>query len=81
MEEIIKLTNENGEEEEFEIIATFGLDDEMYAALMPTEDEEELILMLKIVEEDDDNIVLMGIDDEEELNDVIDAFEELQIED
>lgn len=80
MEEIIKLTNEEGQEEEFYLIATFGLDDDNYAALMPVDDEDDLILMLRIQESEDGELILEGIESEDELNDVIDAFEELESE-
>ncbi len=80
MEEIIKLVNEDGQEEEFYLLATFGLDDDNYAALVPVDDKEELILMLRIVESDTEELILEGIENEEELNDVIDAFEALESE-
>ncbi len=79
MEDIIKLTNENGEEEEFYLIASFGLDDENYVALMGVDDKEELILMLRIAGEEDGEFYFEAIESEAELNDVIDAFEELEI--
>lgn len=77
MNDKIMLVDELGEEQEFIILATFGLDDEDYAALIPSDDLEALTYILKMTEEDT-GVVLTGIEDEEELQNAIDAFEEIQ---
>ena len=78
MEETILLLDEFGKEQEFLILATFGLDDADYAALLPTDDMEGLTYILRMEKDDSGELILMGIDDEEELQDAIDVYEEIQ---
>lgn len=78
-EEIIELINENGGKEEFYIIATFGLDENSYAALLPVEEDED-IFIFRLEEDDSGETILIGIEDKNELNDAIDAYEELSSE-
>ncbi len=73
-ENIIKLINEDGEEIEFEILATFEVEDDEYAALLPTEGEEEVYL-LKILYDENEEMILMNIEDEDEFTDVAAAYE------
>ena len=73
-ESIIKLINEDGEEIEFEILATFEVEDDEYAALLPTEGEEEVYL-LKILYDENEEMILMNIEDEDEFTDVAAAYE------
>lgn len=78
MDEKIVLLDEFGKEQEFIILATFGLDDNDYAALLPVDDMEGLTYILRMEREEDGELILMGIDDDEELQDAIDAYEEFQ---
>lgn len=80
MDDKIVLLDEYGNEEEFIILATFGLDDDNYAALLPSNNMESDIYILKIEEDKNGDLLLMGIDDDEELQDAIDAYEEIQSE-
>lgn len=77
--EVIELLNEKGEKEEFHIIATFGLDENSYAALLPVEEDED-IFIFRLEEDDSGETILIGIEDKNELNDAIDAYEELSSE-
>ncbi len=77
MKDIITLINEDGEEEEFHLIASFGLDDQDYAALVDLNDENT-ILFFRMDKADSEELILEGINDEGELDAVIDAFEELE---
>ncbi len=79
-EEIIELLNEKGEKEEFHIIATFGLDENSYAALLPVGEEDHDMFILRLEEDDLGETILVGIEDKNELNDAIDAYEELSSE-
>ena len=72
------LLDEFGKEQEFIILATFGLDDVDYAALLPTDDMEGLTYILRMETEANGELVLTGIDDDEELQDAIDVYEEIQ---
>lgn len=80
MQEKIMLTDEMGEEKEFIILATFGLDDDDYAALLPADDIESPTYILKMEESQDGEVILMGIDDEEELQAAIEVYEEIESE-
>lgn len=78
MTDRITLLDELGKELEFIILATFGLDDEDYAALMPADNIESPTYILRMEKDENGDILLAGIDDEEELQDAIEAFEEIQ---
>lgn len=78
MSEKIVLLDELGQEQEFIILATFGLDDSDYAALLPSDDIEGLTYILRMEIDENGETVLSGIDDEEELQDAIDVYEEIQ---
>ncbi len=82
--DFILLYDEEGNEAEFEIIASLEVNDIEYAILLPNdidieskaeEVDEVYILRMELDENGDD--VLVGIEDENELNDVIEAYEEL----
>lgn len=73
-ENIIKLINDDGEEMEFEILATFEVEDNEYAALLPLEGEEEVYL-LKMIYDENEDMVLMNIEDQDEFTDVAAAYE------
>ncbi|MBZ2173715.1 DUF1292 domain-containing protein [Schnuerera sp. xch1] len=78
MNERITLLDEMGNKVEFELLATFGLDDVEYAALIPVNELEPLTYLLKIEYDDKGDAILVGIDNDEELNDVIQAYEDIQ---
>ena len=78
MNEKIVLLDEMGNEKEFQVLATFGLDDMDYAALLPLDDIEGLTYLLRIEYVNQGELILAGIDDEEELEDVVEAYEEIQ---
>lgn len=77
--EKIELMDDEGNKVEFNILDTFGMDDEDYAVLEPVNEEDDMVYILRIENsEDDGEVVLVGIDDEEELNDAISVYEELK---
>ncbi len=76
MEKLV-LLDEKGAEQEFELLATFGLDDYDYAALIPLNESDEDTYILRIEHDNNGDIILVGIEDNEELNDVILAYESL----
>lgn len=78
MTDRIILLDELGEEQEFVILATFGLDDEDYAALIPANDIESPTYILRMETDENGDLVLFGIEDDEELEDAIEAYEEIQ---
>ena len=76
MDDKIVLLDENGKEEEFEVVATFGLDDFNYAVLFPINNQNEAYI-LRMEYDDNDELVLVGIEDDGELNDAILAYESI----
>ncbi|WMM23264.1 DUF1292 domain-containing protein [Tissierella sp. MB52-C2] len=78
MQERIVLLDEDGKPQEFLILATFGLDDDDYAALMPADNIDSPTYILRMERDEDGELILAGIDDDEELEDAIAAYEEMQ---
>ncbi|HHV39497.1 MAG TPA: DUF1292 domain-containing protein [Tepidimicrobium sp.] len=78
MSDIITLLDETGNEKDFKILATFGLNDSDYAALLPLGDLDELTYLLRIEYDSDGQPILVGIDNDEELEHVIQAYEEIE---
>lgn len=78
MNDRIVLLDEMGNEKEFQVLATFGLDDIDYAALLPLDDIESLTYLLRIEYDDLGTPILVGIDSDEELDEVIQVYEEIQ---
>lgn len=78
MNDKIVLLDEMGNRIEFQVLATFGLDDYEYAALLPVDDMESLTYLLRIEYDDEGEPILVGIDDDDELKDVIKVYEEIQ---
>lgn len=82
--DIILLYDEDGNETEFEVVATLEVDENEYAILLPRDDtrdpdaeEVDEAYVLRIEQDENGEDILIGIDDEEELNTVIEAYEEL----
>ena len=79
--EIFTLTDEDGNEIDFEVIGECERDGQRYFAMIPVEDSdtdndvcEYVILKLAM---DGDEEVLVSVDDDDELDDVADYFDEL----
>lgn len=70
----VVLTDEDGNEVEFEHIDTVEVDGETYMAFIPAElavDEEAEVVILKVVEEDGEE-VLVSVEDDDEADRVFD---------
>lgn len=76
MDDKVVLLDEAGEEREFEVSATFGLDDFNYAVLFPVNNVDEAYI-LRMEQDDKGDLVLVGIEDEEELNSAIMTYESI----
>lgn len=81
---LITLSDEEGNEREFEHIATLEHDGSSYVALMPTfEDPEELVegdgqlVILKVVTDENGDEILATVDDDVEFETVSEKFEKL----
>ncbi len=78
----VTLMDENGNEQEFEILDAVETDTARYVALMPIfDDPEDMVessgeLLVMRVETEDDGEVLVTVDDDEEFEDIVSVFEE-----
>ncbi len=72
----IVLSDENGEEMEFEHLDTIELNEKQYVILLPLDDEEEVdeVIILKIEEDENGEDLLAAVEDEEELGEVFEEF-------
>ncbi len=62
MEDIIILVDENGEEQEFELLDTVEYEGERYVVLI--QDEEDSVVILKVESEEDDELSLVSCEDD-----------------
>ena len=82
-ENLITLTDENGIEVEFEIIADYEKNGNRYFAMFPPESDEDedsdLIeyVILKLVKNEDGEEYFESIDDDDEFDDIADYFDDL----
>ncbi len=74
-DEVIVLTDDDGEEHEFNLVDTITVNDKEYAILQPVNEEEAIILRFGIDDEGDE--VLYDIEDDEEWERVADAWQEI----
>lgn len=77
-ENIVTLTDEDGQDHEFEVIDVIKVDDNEYAILRPleNEDDEDEAIILKISLDEDGNEILLDIEDDDEWEKVADAWQE-----
>ena len=78
---IIVLTDEEGNEEQFEHIDTFDMNNNKYVVLLPVAENDDLddedegeIVFLRMDKDENGNEVLMGIDNEDELDEAFEVF-------
>ena len=82
-EDIYTLTDEDGNENDFELIGTVEVEGVTYYALIPyTEDEdadveEYIVLRVEKSEENPEEEILVSIDDDDEFDDAADYFDDL----
>ena len=62
MEDIIILVDENGEEQEFELLDTVEYEGERYVVLI--QDEEDSVVILKVESEEDEELSLVSCEDD-----------------
>lgn len=75
-EDVITLTDEDGNESKFYIIGDMEVDGEVYYALEPVENDEDEYVILKATTDANGNEVLLTIEDDDEFDRVADAFED-----
>lgn len=78
MDQIFTLTDEEGNESQFELIGNLDINDNTYVALVPVDNnsEEEEYVILKVEEDENGEEFLVTIDDDDEFDEVADAFED-----
>lgn len=80
-DDIIELTDENGETSQFEHLMTFEHEGSEYVALMLLEDEvnenEEAEVIILKIEEDDEGDVFTSVDDDELADTLFEKFQKL----
>lgn len=79
--EIFTLTDEDGNEIDFEIIGQHEMNGELYVALLPAEEEEKdganwEYVVLKLAKDGDEEI-LVTVDDDDEFDAISDYFDDL----
>ena len=75
-DDIYTLTDEEGNESEFEYLGELTLDDNDYIALIPLDGEEDEYVILKVETDENGEELLVTIDDDDEFDRVADAFED-----
>lgn len=79
---VVTLTNEDGEEEDFEIIGEYEKNGTTYFAMIPADDAENddsdilEYIILKLTVEDGEEM-LVTVDDDDELDEIADYFDDL----
>lgn len=80
LDNIVVLTDEEGNEVQFEFLDLVELDEQEYVVLLPiTEDGEEdegEVVILKVEDSDDDDESYVSVDNEELLNKIFEIFKE-----
>ena len=76
-DEIFTLTDEEGNESEFELLGSREVDGTLYLALAPTNDNEEgeYVILKMATDENSDGDVLVTIDDDDEFDMIADIFD------
>ncbi|PKM79753.1 MAG: DUF1292 domain-containing protein [Firmicutes bacterium HGW-Firmicutes-14] len=75
--EVLTLTDEEGNEHQFSVIDIIEMDNSEYAILLPletAEEDEEEAIILRIDTDDDGNEVLVDIEDDDEWEKVADTW-------
>ena len=75
-QEVFTLTDEEGNESDFEFIGRIELDDNTYVALIPVDGGEEEYVILKVETDENGEEMLITIEDDEEFDKAADAFED-----
>lgn len=73
---ILTLTDENGEDQEFEYLDCIDYEGKEYLVLIPMEDDSNEIVILEIEPVDEENENYLAVEDEAVLNAVYEMFKE-----
>ena len=73
---ILTLTDENGNDVDFEYLDCIDYQEKEYLVLMPAEEESGEIVILEVEPVDEENENYLSVDDEDVLNAVYEIFKE-----
>ena len=79
-ENIVSLMDEEGNEVDFEVIATLSLKEKDYAILLPLDNEEDSAYIFRIDRDELGDEVLVPIEDDDEFDNVRDEYERIMSE-
>ena len=71
--DVVTLYDEGGLAVDFEVIMTFEVEDNDYAALLPLEEDDAEVLLFRMVT-DDEETTFMPIEDEDEFDIVAESY-------
>lgn len=80
-EEIYTLTDDEGNENQFELIGSQEIDGNTYLALIPIDGDEDEYVILKVEKDETGEEMLVTIDDDDEFDRVADFFDDELFED
>lgn len=75
LDNVIVLTDDEGNDVEFEWLDTIELNGKTYVVVLPTDGDSEEVVILK-TESDEEEDTFVGLDDEAEINAVYEEFKE-----
>ena len=75
--EIYTLTDENGEENQFELIGTTELDGSTYMAMTPVNEETDEYVTSTLPQDENDKEILETIEDDDDFDRVADVFDDM----
>ena len=75
LDNMIVLTDDEGNDVEFEWLDTLEMNGNTYVVVLPAEEETDEVVILKMEHEDEED-TFVGLDDEEEINAVFEEFKE-----
>lgn len=73
---ILTLTDENGEDIQFEYLDSVEYQEKEYLILMPVDEEDTQVVILEVEPVDDENENYLAVDDEDTLDAVYGIFKE-----
>ncbi|WP_125154657.1 DUF1292 domain-containing protein [Clostridium rectalis] len=75
--ESITLTDENGENIEFDVVTKLDIQDKEYVIVVPKDEETDEAIALKIISNESGKDILVTVDDDDEFAIVAEAYESL----
>lgn len=73
--DVVVLTDDEGNDVEFEWLDTVEYNGNQYIVVIPTDDDAEDVVILRM-EKNDEEETFVGLEDEKEVNEVFDVFKE-----